>query len=85
MIQQLTHRVRVSLEAPKFYYEIGHYDPQGVFYEHVVSGFLFDSYGDAEREAVKVEQRVQKALALRLRRQGYAQGWQYVDTGNGAA
>jgi hypothetical protein len=68
-IDQLTYRVRISLECPKFYYEIGHYNNVGEFFQHVVSGYLFDNYGEAERAAVPQMVRIQKALELRLRRQ----------------
>lgn len=62
----LTYRIRVSLECPKFFYEIGHYDNQGIFHQHVVSGFLFDSYGVAERAAMPMMVRIQRAMARRL-------------------
>lgn len=77
-LDQLTYRVRVSLECPKFYYEIGHYGPTGEFFQHVISGFLFDNYGQAEAAAIPQMSAIQKALGLRIRRRAALISWTQV-------
>lgn len=80
MTDQITYRIRVSMECPKFFYEVGHYDQAGEFIQHVVSGFLFDTYGDAEREALPQMNRIYQAMRLRARRLA-PKGWDSVEGG----